>query len=413
MRNSFATRVCPFFRARRLYKYHYNCHEQYENGGEVMEIYLDNAATTKPRKEVVDAMLRALEREYGNPSSLHKKGMEVERQIKKARRTVAKALGVAEQEIIFTSGGTEANNLAIRGMIDAYKRIGDHIITSAIEHKSILGIFNLLEKQGFKVTYLDVDKKGFICTEQLKDAINDDTVLVSLMHVNNEIGSIQPIAEAGKIIKNINDRTLFHVDGIQSFGKIRFNLKDMEMDSFSISGHKIHGPKGIGALYIKKGIRISPLLIGGSQEMDIRSGTENVPGIYGLGEAVRLTIEEQDRNMIYLNELRDYTIDAFKNKIDGIHIISENSDRFAPHIVNISFPGVRSEIMLHSLEQDGIYVSSGSACSSKKKEYSHVFFLFRRPFCGKSRKISGVTCGKLVALRLFDLMPQKFIAFCL
>ncbi|HZX21690.1 MAG TPA: cysteine desulfurase family protein [Clostridia bacterium] len=337
-----------------------------------MEIYLDNAATTKPRKEVVEAMLRSLEKEYGNPSSLHKKGMEVEREIKRARRTLAKALGCTEQEIIFTSGGTEANNLAIRGIIDAYKRVGNHIITSTIEHKSVLGIFNLLEEQGFKVTYLEVDKKGFICTEQLKDAINDDTVLVSLMHVNNEIGSIQPIAEVGKIIKNTNSRTLFHVDGIQSFGKIKFNLKDMEVDSFSISGHKIHGPKGIGALYIKKGVRVSPLLIGGSQEMDIRSGTENVPGIYGLGEAVRLTVEEQDKNIGYLNELRNYAVDAFKNKIDGIYIISEDSDKFAPHIINISFPGVKSEIMLHSLEQDGIYVSSGSACSSRRKEYSHV-----------------------------------------
>lgn len=337
-----------------------------------MEIYLDNAATTKPRKEVVEAMLRSLEKEYGNPSSLHKKGVEVEREIRKVRRIVAKALGCTEQEIIFTSGGTEANNLAIRGITDAYKRIGNHIITSTIEHKSVLSTFNLLEKQGFDVTYLGVDKKGFICTNKLKDAVNDNTVLVSLMHVNNEIGSIQPIAEAGRIIKNTNSRTLFHVDGVQSFGKIKFDLRDIQVDSFSISGHKIHGPKGIGALYIKKGARVNPLLTGGSQEMGIRSGTENVPGIYGLGEAVRLTIEEQDKNIEYLNELRNYTIDAFKNKIDGIHMISENSDKFAPHIINISFPGVRSEIMLHSLEQDGIYVSSGSACSSKRKEYSHV-----------------------------------------
>jgi len=337
-----------------------------------VEVYLDNAATTKPRAEVVEAMLRSLEKEYGNPSSLHKKGVEVEKEIKRARRTLAKALGCTEQEIIFTSGGTEANNLAIRGIIDAYKRVGNHIITSTIEHKSVLGIFNLLEEQGFRVTYLEVDKKGFICTEQLKDAIKDDTVLVSLMHVNNEIGSIQPIAKVGRIIKNANNRTLFHVDGIQSFGKIKFNVKDMEVDSFSISGHKIHGPKGVGALYIKNGIRVSPLLIGGSQEMDIRSGTENVPGIYGLGEAVRLTMEEQDKNIEYLNELRNYAIDAFKNKIDGIYIISGDSDRFAPHIINISFPGVKSEIMLHSLEQDGIYVSSGSACSSRRKEYSHV-----------------------------------------
>jgi len=337
-----------------------------------MEVYLDNAATTKPRKEVVGAMLRSLEKEYGNPSSLHRKGVEVEREIKRVRRILARALGCTEQEIIFTSGGTEANNLAIRGIIDAYKGVGNHIITSTIEHKSVLNIFGLLEKQGFDATYLEVDKKGLICIEQLKDAVNDDTVLVTLMHVNNEIGSIQPIAEAGRVIKNINNRTLFHVDGIQSFGKIRFSLKDMEIDSFSISGHKIHGPKGVGALYIKKGVRINPLLIGGSQERNIRSGTENVPGIYGLGEAVRLTMEEQDKNIEYLNELRNYAINAFKSEISGIHVISEDSDEFAPHIINIAFPGIKSEIMLHSLEQDGIYVSSGSACSSKEKEYSHV-----------------------------------------
>ncbi|HZJ76299.1 MAG TPA: aminotransferase class V-fold PLP-dependent enzyme, partial [Oscillospiraceae bacterium] len=199
-----------------------------------MEIYLDNAATTKPRKEVVEAMLRSLEKEYGNPSSLHRKGLEVEREIKKVRRIVAKALGCAEQEIIFTSSGTEANNLAIRGMIDAYKKNGNHIITSLIEHKSVLNTFNLMEEQGFDVTYLEVDKKGIICTEQLKDAINDNTILVSLMYVNNEIGSIQPIAEVGRIIKNINNRILFHVDGVQAFGKIKSSLRDMEVDSFSI-----------------------------------------------------------------------------------------------------------------------------------------------------------------------------------
>lgn len=337
-----------------------------------MEVYLDNAATTKPRKEVVEAMLKALEKEYGNPSSLHKKGVEVEREIKKARRTIARALGVTEQEIIFTSGGTEANNIAIRGITDAYKKIGNHIITSKIEHKSVLNTFSILEQQGFDVTYLGVDKKGFICTKQLKDAISDNTILVSLMHVNNEIGSIQSITEIGKIIKNKNNKTLFHVDGVQSFGKIKFDLIDMQVDSFSISGHKIHGPKGIGALYIKKGTRINPLLAGGDQEMGIRSGTENVPGIYGLGEAASLIINEQNKIIEHLNELRNYIMDVFKNEIDDIYIISENNDKFAPHIINISFPGVRSEIMLHSLEQDGIYVSAGSACSSRKKGYSHV-----------------------------------------
>ncbi len=337
-----------------------------------MEVYLDNAATTKPRKEVVESVLKSLEEQYANPSSLHKKGVEVEKEIKRIRRIVAKALGCTDQEIIFTSSGTEANNLAIRGITDAYKRSGNHIITSKIEHKSVLNTFSELEKKGFKVTYLDVDEKGFISTEQLKDAINNSTILVSIMYVNNEIGSIQPIEEMGKIIKSINPKTLFHVDGVQAFGKIKFNIKDIKIDSFSISGHKIHGPKGIGALYIKKGIKINPILTGGSQEMGIRSGTENVPGIYGLGEAVKLSMEDQDKNIEHLKKLRNYFIDTFKSQVEGIHITSEKNDNFAPHIINVCFPGVRSEIMLHSLEQDGIYVSSGSACSSKRKGYSHV-----------------------------------------
>ncbi|MBU5677641.1 cysteine desulfurase [Alkaliphilus sp. MSJ-5] len=337
-----------------------------------MEVYLDNAATTKPRKEVVESILKSLEEQYANPSSLHKKGVEVEKEIKRIRRIVAKALGCTDQEIIFTSSGTEANNLAIRGITDAYKRSGNHIITSKIEHKSVLNTFNELEKKDFKVTYLDVDEKGFISTEQLKDAINNSTILVSIMYVNNEIGSIQPIEEMSKIIKSINPKTLFHVDGVQAFGKIKFNIKDIKIDSFSISGHKIHGPKGIGALYIKKGTKINPILTGGSQEMGIRSGTENVPGIYGLGEAVKLSMEDQDKNIEHLKKLRNYFIDTFKSQVEGIHITSEKNDNFAPHIINVCFPGVRSEIMLHSLEQDGIYVSSGSACSSKRKGYSHV-----------------------------------------
>jgi len=337
-----------------------------------MEVYLDNAATTKPRKEVVESIVKSLEEQYGNPSSLHKKGVEVEKEIKRIRRIVAKALGCTDQEIIFTSSGTEANNLAIRGITDAYKRSGNHIITSKIEHKSVLSTFNDLEKKGFEVTYLDVDKKGFISIDQLRDSIKDSTILVSIMHVNNEIGNIQPIDKMSKVIKNINPKILFHVDGVQAFGKIKLNLKDINLDSFSISGHKIHGPKGIGALYIRKGTKINPIFTGGSQEMGIRSGTENVPGIYGLGEAVKLSMEELDNNIKHLNSLRDYCIDTFKTQVEGIHITSEKNDMFAPHIINICFPGVRSEIMLHSLEQDGIYVSSGSACSSKKKGYSHV-----------------------------------------
>ncbi len=337
-----------------------------------MEVYLDNAATTKPTKEVVEAMLVALEKDYGNPSSLHKKGVEAEKEIKNIRRLVARALSVTDQEIIFTSGGTEANNLAIRGITDAYKRSGNHIITSVVEHKSVLNTFDLLKDQGFEVTYLKVDKDGIIDLDDLKDSIRDNTILVSLMHVNNEVGSIQPIKEVGKTIKNKNSKTIFHVDGIQSFGKIRLDLLGMNVDSYSISGHKIHAPKGVGALYVKKGFKINPILTGGNHEMGLRSGTENVPGIYGLGEAVRFIIENGDENIKYINDLRSYFIDTFKEQIDGIYIISEDRNKFAPHIINVCFPGIKSEIMLHSLEQDEIYVSAGSACSSKRKGYSHV-----------------------------------------
>lgn len=337
-----------------------------------MEIYLDNAATTKPTREVVEAMLVALEKDYGNPSSLHKKGVEVEKEIKNIRRIVARALGVSDQEVIFTSGGTEANNLAIRGATDAYKRRGNHIITSMVEHKSVLNTFDILKDQGFEVTYLKVDKDGIIDLNELRDSIKDSTILVSLMHVNNEVGSIQPVKEAGKIIKNKNSQTIFHVDGIQSFGKIKFDLIDMNVDIYSISGHKIHAPKGVGALYIKKGVKINPILTGGNHEMGLRSGTENVPGIYGLGEAFKFIIENRDKNIEYINDLKGYFIDKFKNQIADIYIISEDSSKFAPHIINVCFPGIKSEIMVHSLEQDEIYVSAGSACSSKRKGYSHV-----------------------------------------
>ncbi|SDK60250.1 cysteine desulfurase family protein [Natronincola ferrireducens] len=337
-----------------------------------MEIYLDNAATTKPADEVVEAMLKSLKEMYGNPSSLHRKGVEIEREIKKARKSVAKALGCSEKEVIFTSGGTEANNLAIRGLIKANKRNGNHLITSKIEHKSVLALYNELEDEGYRVTYLDVDENGFISLEEIERVISSDTVLVSIMHVNNEIGSIQPINEVGKIIKKKNPKALFHVDGVQSFGKIKFALRDLSVDSFSISGHKFHGPKGIGALYIKNNVKIKPFLIGGGQEASLRSGTENVPGILGLGKAVELMIENQEKNIHKIKHVKSYLLKLMEQELEDISITSKENEEYAPHIINVSLLGIRSEIMLHSLEGDGIYVSSGSACSAKKRGYSHV-----------------------------------------
>ncbi|MCC5911635.1 MAG: cysteine desulfurase [Clostridiaceae bacterium] len=337
-----------------------------------MEVYFDNAATTKPSDEVIEVMIKALRETYGNPSSLHKKGVEVEREIKKARKVVAKALGSSEKEIIFTSGGTEANNLAIQGILKANKRNGNHIITSKIEHKSILSTFKQLEEEGYEVTYLDVDKRGFVSLQQLDKVVTEDTVLVSIMHVNNEVGSIQPLEAIGKLVKKKNPKTIIHIDAIQSFGKIKFSVKDLPIDSLSISGHKFHGPKGIGAIYIKKATKIKPLVVGGGQESELRAGTENVPGILGLAKAAQSIVEQQDEKIKTLARLKRNLVDLLEKEIEDIHITSEIHDDFAPHIINVSLKGIRSEIMLHSLEGDEIYVSSGSACSAKKKGYSHV-----------------------------------------
>ncbi len=337
-----------------------------------MEVYLDNAATTPVKEEVVQAVVRALEREYGNPSSLHRKGVEVEKSIKAIRRSLAKALGCTEQELYFTSGGTEANNIAIRGIAEAYKRAGKHIITTKIEHPSVLNTFKELEAKGYEVTYLNVDGRGFISLEELSESIRPDTILVSIMQVNNEVGSIQPVAEAGRLIKQKNKQALFHVDAIQAFGKLIYKLEDMQVDSLSISGHKIHAPKGIGALYIRKDTKIAPIVTGGGQEMGLRVGTENVPGIYGLGAAVELIAKDRQLYIDRLVEAKAYFLSGLRDNVEDIHVLSPLEDNFAPHIIAVSFLGVKSEVLLHSLEQEEVYVSSGSACSSKKKGFSHV-----------------------------------------
>lgn len=334
-----------------------------------MEVYLDNAATTRPKDEVIESITTALSNLYANPSSLHKKGLEVEKELRDCRKIVAKGLGCNEKEVIFTSGGTESNSLGINGVIGANRRIGNHVITTKTEHKSVLNSFDKLKNNGFDVTFLDVDELGFVSLEQLERELRPDTILVSIMQANNETGTIQPINNIAKIIKKINKKTLFHVDGIQGFGKIKFNVKESEIDTYSISGHKIHGPKGVGALYVKSGVKIQPFLLGGSQENNLRAGTENVPGIIGLTKAVSLNSIEQIEEM---KRLKSYMIDLLKENVSDIHFNNADDDRFTPHIINVSFRGVRSEIMLHSLEQDGIFVSSGSACTSRKKDFSHV-----------------------------------------
>ena len=334
-----------------------------------MEIYLDNSATTKPYQEVVDKMVLALTTQYGNPSSIYKKGIEVEREIKEIRRNIARSLGAKETEIYFTSGGTECNNTIIRSVAKLNKKTKNHIISTVIEHPSVLNTLKDLEADGFEVTYLPVGKDGKISLEDLKNAIKKETILVSVMHVNNEIGTIQPIEEIGKYLKSLDEKVYFHVDGVQSYAKIKFRPSRYNIDFMSVSGHKLHGPKGIGFMYVKENNRIKPLLTGGGQEIGIRSGTENVPGIYGIGEAVKVINKDLEGTIDKIRELRDLLKEEILANIDDVKINTPEDG--VCHVLNVSFRGVRGEVLLHYLEQKEIYVSTGSACSSKKKG-SHV-----------------------------------------
>ncbi len=343
--------------------------------GEGMEAYLDNAATTKVNESVKNIMVKTLLEDYGNPSSLHIKGLEAERYIRNARELISKHLKVEEKEIIFTSGGTESNNLGIIGSAFANKRSGNHIITSNIEHPSVYKAMDFLSDQGFRISYIPVDEYGRINIGELQKAINTDTILVSIMHVNNEIGAVNDIAEVAKAIKAKNPETLFHVDGIQGIGKYEIFPKRLGIDLLSISGHKIHGPKGIGALYIRDRVKVSPLLFGGGQENKMRSGTENIPGIAGLGQAISDIYENHSEKIEHLYGLKQEFIDGIRNLNDTIgnvylNGIQEEFKDTAPHIVSISFSGVRSEVLLHALADKGIYVSSGSACSSNQPDIS-------------------------------------------
>ncbi len=332
-----------------------------------MEVYFDNAATTKVYPEVKELMIKLLDEDYGNPSSLHMKGVEAERYIKEATSQIATELKCQEKEIVFTSGGTEANNFALIGGAMAHRRAGKHIITTNIEHASVGATLEFLVKEGYEVTYVGVDEKGIINLDELKAALREDTILVSTMYVNNEIGSIQPIEEISKIIKAYNPQILYHVDAVQAFGKLRFSPKKLGVDLLSISGHKIHGPKGIGALYIKDKTLIRPTMYGGGQQRNMRSGTENVPAIAGMGLAAKLMYEGHENKMAYIRNLKDTFIDRV-TKLENVF----NNSGEAPHIASVTFVGIRSEVMLHALEDKGIYVSSGSACSSNKTHVSGV-----------------------------------------
>lgn len=331
-----------------------------------MEVYLDNAATTMPFQEVRDIMMETMETEYGNPSSMHMKGVTAEKYIKQARKIIAKSMKVEEKEIVFTSGGTEANNQALIGSAMANARKGKHIITTKIEHASVHNPLLFLEEQGFRISFISVDENGYVNMEELLNEICDDTILVSIMYVNNEIGTLEDISAIGKAIKNKKSDVLFHVDAIQAFGKFKIYPKKSGIDLLSVSGHKIHGPKGIGFLYIKDKTKIKPYIFGGGQQNGLRSGTENVPGIAGLGEAVEVIYKNHEEKQNTLYELKEYFIEQLTQiedvTVNGISNISIKDT--APHVVSITAHGIRSEVLLHALEDKGVYVSSGSACSS-------------------------------------------------
>jgi len=336
-----------------------------------MEVYLDNSATTKSFEDVAELVTKIMCRDYGNPSSLHNKGMEAEQYVRQAKEIIAKNLKVNEKEIFFTSGGTEADNIALIGSAMANYRAGRHLITTRIEHPAVLQTMRYLEEQGFKVTYLPVDKNGLIRLEDLQNAITRETILVSIMHTNNEIGALQPITEAGNLIKKMNPNTIFHVDAVQGFGKFRIHPKRMNIDLLSVSGHKIHGPKGVGFLYIHEKIKIKPIVYGGGQQQGMRSGTENVPGIAGIARAVEKIYSNLDEDVERLYEIKEHFIDGVE-KINGIKINGLRGRESAPHIVSVSIKGVRSEVMLHALEEKGIYVSAGSACAARKPQTSET-----------------------------------------
>ena len=334
-----------------------------------MQAYLDNSATTQCSKRATDLMVKLLTEDFGNPSSMHMKGVEAERYIKEAKEKIAKTLKIEEKEIVFTSGGTESNNMALIGAALANKRAGNHIITTSIEHASVSATTAYLEELGFRVTYLKVDSDGIISLEELQGAVTDETILVSLMMVNNEMGAVEPIEEAVKVIKTKNPKTLVHVDAIQAYGKYRIYPKKIGVDMLSVSGHKIHGPKGVGFLFIKDKVKVKPLIYGGGHQKGMRSGTENVPGVAALAEAAVEIYEDFDKKIDHIYALKARFIEGLQG-MDGVSVNGKTGRDSAPQIVSVSIEGVRSEVMLHTLEDRGIYVSAGSACSSNKPAVS-------------------------------------------
>lgn len=331
-----------------------------------MEAYLDNSATTRCYEEVRDLVVKTMMEDYGNPSAMHLKGVEAEKYVKEAAKKIAATLKVQEKEIYFTSGGTEGDNWALLGTAMAKQRQGKHIITTVFEHSAVSAPLAWLEEQGYEITRIPVDEEGSLSLEQLRAAVRKDTILVSTMYVNNEMGAVVPVEEIGKIVKEKNPAALYHVDAIQAYGKYRIYPKRMGIDLLAVSSHKIHGPKGVGFLYISEKAKIRPLILGGGQQGGMRSGTDNVPGIAGLGAAAERIYRDLEANTEQMRKLKLYFAQEL-GKIENVKINGPKPEQGAPHILNVSFLGVRSEVLLHTLEEMGIYVSAGSACSSHKR----------------------------------------------
>ena len=336
-----------------------------------MEVYLDNSATTMCYPEVGEMVYKVMCQDYGNPSSMHHKGIVAEHYIRDAKEAISRIMKVNAKEIFFTSGGTESDNLALMGCARANRRGGNHLITSSIEHPAVLNTMRHLEEEGFRVTYLPVDAKGKIKLDALREALCPETILVSVMYVNNEVGTVQPVREAAEIVKQYKPSIVFHTDAVQGFGKYRIYPKRMGVDLLSASGHKIHGPKGIGFLYIDSKVKIQPIVFGGEQQKNIRSGTENVPGIAGMGLASEMIYHDLDIKTALMRELKDYFLEGIAG-IEDTTVHGYTDEGSAPHIISVGVAGIRSEVLLHALEDKGIYVSSGSACSSNHPSVSGV-----------------------------------------
>ena len=339
-------------------------------------IYMDNAATTRVKQEVLEEMLPYFSEYYGNPSSIYSLGGKSKNAIEIARERVAKAINADPKEIYFTAGGSEADNWAIKGVAFANRNKGNHIITSKIEHHAVLHTCEYLEKQGFRVTYLDVDEYGFVNLEQLRNSITDDTILITIMFANNEIGTIQPIKEIGQIAKEHG--IYFHTDAVQAVGHVKIDVNELNIDLLSMASHKFHGPKGVGALYVRKGVKIDSLIAGGGQERNRRAGTENVPGIVGMGKAIELAYEHLDENNEKLIRLRDRLIKKVFENIDHVRLNGHPTKRL-PGNVNLCFEYIEGESLLLSLDMEGIAASSGSACTSGSLDPSHVLLAIGLP----------------------------------